>query len=689
MNIGYKGCILARDGPGNTSWDGWVDAFPHRIRELMYELSKVRTPLFVQGSSTYDCLQLAEFLHLQSEAKGLFLFFEPQNHADGAHLSPGRGRFHEPDVHERLLLGDQGPETEPFPGLVHIARHGTLVIDQMQHLSLPSQACLARFLRSFQENDSLSRLPLRLVAICTQPPQELIGAGQLDADLAACFSSQEIRIPSLSKRKKDLPRIAEQIIRHQSQSLGKDIHGLTREALNALVTYDWPGNFQEFKDTLQRAVALTPGPLVRAEDIFWGRTPVQGPWTKNLMRIACVRKMFGSHWYPAYGQVLTGVFFAFILLAGIGLGGQLWANLSLSLTWGVWEPCILIGTLLVGRMWCALCPVRWFSQAVGSTWGLGHEVQERMQNLAPWVSGTGIALIIWSQEVWSLQYSAGGTALLIAGIAILAGVTAFWYQKMTWCRYMCPLRALLGVLARTSCTVMRAHHGLCRSLCPEHWCLRNPESICPMLKAPFAQQSNQHCILCGTCVRSCPHDSPEYRMRIPGYELSAVRSPTILMRVLVPIILGTQLFRWGVHVGPEYMDGLTRALILGLEMVVACLVAEGGVRFLGYMLLGTPATSGVNRTGLAVYALVPFLLGLELSLHIPMVADLGLGLISLSVAKQSVHWVQGLCIAGGGLWSLAVSASIRRRHNLSISWPRLLRPWAVALIGSGLFLLLL
>ena len=123
------------------------------------------------------------------------------------------------------------------------------------------------------------------------------------------------------------------------------------------------------------------------------------------------------------------------------------------------------------------------------------------------------------------------------------------YRRRAWCRYLCPLGKMVGVLAGGSMLEIRANYSICNNDCITHSCYTGTmegRDGCPMFEGPFSLRSNLDCILCGTCIKNCSHQSPQVNLRLPGFELWSSRRFERTITFLVPLIMGTQLFR-GLH----------------------------------------------------------------------------------------------------------------------------------------------
>ncbi len=137
---------------------------------------------------------------------------------------------------------------------------GSLLLCDADLLPLEVQGALARSLgrRSF---------PLRLMATAEQPPAELAKRGKYEPELAAILSTITIELPSLSERRRDLPVLAQQFVEEWNAEGGRQLGGLTPEAIDLLSSCRWPGNLEELAAAVREAHQRAAGPLITADDL--------------------------------------------------------------------------------------------------------------------------------------------------------------------------------------------------------------------------------------------------------------------------------------------------------------------------------------------------------------------------------------------------------------------------------------
>src|SRR2546427_1686514 len=159
------------------------------------------------------------------------------------------------------------------PGRLELANEGTLFLDEIGDLSIMAQAKLLRVLeeRRFERlggHKSIS-VDFRLISATNRPLEQFVRDGRFREDLYYRVNAFAIRLPSLRERQVDIPVLAQRFLARYcaAQGLPLDSQVFSREALDVLVGYNWPGNSRELESTVSRAALSAPGRSIRASDI--------------------------------------------------------------------------------------------------------------------------------------------------------------------------------------------------------------------------------------------------------------------------------------------------------------------------------------------------------------------------------------------------------------------------------------
>lgn len=147
------------------------------------------------------------------------------------------------------------------------ADNGTLFLDEIGDLPLELQPKLLRALQE-QEFERLGcgrtiRVNVRVVAATNQDLAQLVSARQFRADLYYRLNVIPIFLPPLRERRDDIPGLAEHFVRKYAARFNKPIDTIPDEVMECLKFHDWPGNIRELQNCIERAVVLSPGPVLR------------------------------------------------------------------------------------------------------------------------------------------------------------------------------------------------------------------------------------------------------------------------------------------------------------------------------------------------------------------------------------------------------------------------------------------
>ena len=150
--------------------------------------------------------------------------------------------------------------SERRAGCFEVAQHGTLMLDEIGEMPLPTQAKLLRIL----EDSKVRRLggktefevDVRVVAATNKIPDEAVRGGHLREDLYYRLNVFHIHLPPLRERKEDLQPLAEALLGDLNRKHECRVSDLAPAVIQAFEHYNWPGNVRELRNVLERAVIL-------------------------------------------------------------------------------------------------------------------------------------------------------------------------------------------------------------------------------------------------------------------------------------------------------------------------------------------------------------------------------------------------------------------------------------------------
>jgi len=155
-------------------------------------------------------------------------------------------------------------------GRFEMADMGSLFLDEIGDIPLALQSKLLRVLQE-QEFERLGsgrthRINVRLIAATHRDLSGMIARGEFRSDLYYRLNVFPVVLPPLRNRKSDIPELVSYFVQILSQRMGKNIHRVPPETMEAFTSYPWPGNIRELQNLVERAVILScdgvlPNPL--------------------------------------------------------------------------------------------------------------------------------------------------------------------------------------------------------------------------------------------------------------------------------------------------------------------------------------------------------------------------------------------------------------------------------------------
>jgi len=230
-------------------------------------------------------------------------------------------------------------------------------------------------------------------------------------------------------------------------------------------------------------------------------------------------------------QILTLFVFVALILGSINVSTQdaqfakilRNTNLSSLLVWSYWWPIIIVTAIFFGRFWCSICPMELITSFFSK---IGFKRKPGRFLKSGWLITIlyGFILLV-GIHTFSIhrvpQYMAIYLLLLFLG-AVLVGL---YWEKRTFCTYVCPVGHLLGLYSLLSFKKLRVkNQEVCKS-CQTKDCIapanhyKNIGRSCTSELYPKTLQNNKDCILCGHCFKSCTHQNIVIKNRPLGADL--------------------------------------------------------------------------------------------------------------------------------------------------------------------------
>ncbi|MBS0346423.1 MAG: sigma-54-dependent Fis family transcriptional regulator [Proteobacteria bacterium] len=234
-----------------------------QVRSLIEKLARSQAPVFISGESGSGKERAARMIHdLGPRATAPFVAVNcgaiPENLMESEFFGAKKGAFTGADSDRE--------------GFFQAAHGGTLFLDEVGDLPLAMQV---KLLRAIQEKkfrrlgDTVeTAVDVRILSATHQNLKAMVEASRFRQDLFYRLNVIELRMPALRERSEDIPRLAEILLERLAESSGLPVATLSEGAVRALAAYSFPGNVRELENILERALALSSGNLIEADDLL-------------------------------------------------------------------------------------------------------------------------------------------------------------------------------------------------------------------------------------------------------------------------------------------------------------------------------------------------------------------------------------------------------------------------------------
>ena len=178
-------------------------------------------------------------------------------------VSQNCGGIPDPLLASELFGHKRGAFTGAFSdrrGLFEIANDGTIFLDEVGEMSPAMQTSLLRVLQEGEIKplgvDRCKKVDVRVISATNKNLEDYVANGRFREDLFYRLNVFPIRLPPLRERAEDIPILANHFIKKYIQNTKKSVKGLSREALQCLEAYRFPGNVRELENEIERAIAM-------------------------------------------------------------------------------------------------------------------------------------------------------------------------------------------------------------------------------------------------------------------------------------------------------------------------------------------------------------------------------------------------------------------------------------------------
>ncbi len=277
------------------------DSGPMReVRELIEKVVRSQaTTVLITGDSGTGKELVARAIHYRSDR------------AQAPLMEVNCSSFNENLLENELFGHEKGAFTDASDvkkGLVELCDRGTLFLDEVADMPLPTQSKLLRFIdhRNFKRVGGARDIAvdIRIVTATNKDLEAEVRGGRFRSDLYFRLKVVSIHLPPLRDRGEDIRVLARHFLKEFSRKFQKRFRDLSPEAAERFVTYPWPGNVRELRNLMERVVLLEEGDVLAAEhlpaEFFGGRAPAAAPSSGDTLSLPTLAQIEADH----IGEVL-------------------------------------------------------------------------------------------------------------------------------------------------------------------------------------------------------------------------------------------------------------------------------------------------------------------------------------------------------------------------------------------------
>lgn len=233
-----------------------------RSIELALNVADTNTTVLIEGESGTGKELIANLIHFNS------------GRGDKPYVKINCGAIPETLLESELFGHEKGAFTDARAtrkGRFEEAHGGTLFLDEIGEMSLPAQV---KLLRVLQEGEFMRiggsetiKVDVRVVAATNIDLEKAVDEERFRKDLYYRLSVFPIRVPPLRERREDIHLLVFHFLEMYKEKSGRFVSGISKDALTALVNYEWWGNVRELENAIERAVIVASGRQIEAHDL--------------------------------------------------------------------------------------------------------------------------------------------------------------------------------------------------------------------------------------------------------------------------------------------------------------------------------------------------------------------------------------------------------------------------------------
>lgn len=231
-----------------------TNAEMEKLYETILSIAPTKASVLVTGESGTGKELIAKAVHFSSDRK------------DKPFVAVNCGAIPETLIESEFFGHKKGAFTGAVSdrqGLLGAAHGGTLFLDEITEMPLNVQVKFLRFLeeRNYRQVGGVKDIDvdIRVISASNKNIQDCVNNKSFREDLFYRINVINLLLPPLRDRKDDIPILANYFLQRFNGELGKNISDISKEAMDALIAYSYPGNVRELENIIERAVALEKG----------------------------------------------------------------------------------------------------------------------------------------------------------------------------------------------------------------------------------------------------------------------------------------------------------------------------------------------------------------------------------------------------------------------------------------------
>ncbi len=254
--------IQSENLPGSLNYFRGTSELSMLVEQYISLVAPTDMSVIIQGESGTGKEYVARMIHLKS-----YRHSKPFVAVDCGALSNELAAS-ELFGHTKGSFTDAHADKE---GQFQQANGGTLFLDEIGNLSYETQL---KLLRATQERKVRKiggtkdvDVDVRIIVATNEDLSANVQKGTFREDLFHRLNEFKISVPPLRQREEDIPKFADYFLRLSNQELGRNVSGFDKSAMEAILSYSWPGNIREMKNTIKRSVLLSTTDFITSQEL--------------------------------------------------------------------------------------------------------------------------------------------------------------------------------------------------------------------------------------------------------------------------------------------------------------------------------------------------------------------------------------------------------------------------------------